>query len=173
MASISALFCTCMMLMMVMLVTTNVPVEAVKEFKVGGDMGWVLPDVNNSATYNQWASRNRFHIGDSLCEFLTIFLVLAILLKNKRKVTCWNWMIYVVWLRKLCTKLWLVYVVFLSWFLKLSKNQGSWVWMIICMLESEILCCPFTSKTDGIEWNYSLFWFMKIFLDNLNPTAWF
>ena len=56
------------MMMMVMLVTTNVPVEAVKDFKVGGDMGWVLPDANNSATYNQWASRNRFHIGDSLCE---------------------------------------------------------------------------------------------------------
>ncbi|KAM4111147.1 hypothetical protein ACJW30_05G046000 [Castanea mollissima] len=66
MASISALFCTCMMMMTVMLVTTSAPVEAVKEFEVGGDMGWVLPDANNSATYNQWASRKRFHIGDSL-----------------------------------------------------------------------------------------------------------
>ena len=54
---------------------------------MGGDLGWVLPNANanDSATYNQWASRNRFYIGDSLYEFVTIFLVLASLLKNKIK----------------------------------------------------------------------------------------
>jgi len=41
------------------------------------------------------------------------------------------------------------------------------------MLESEILYCPFTLKSDSVEGNYSLFWFMQIVLDNLNPTAWF
>ncbi|KAI5336997.1 PREDICTED: early nodulin [Prunus dulcis] len=39
---------------------------AATEFQVGDDLGWQEPDLNNSALYTQWASRNRFHVGDSL-----------------------------------------------------------------------------------------------------------
>nr|XP_010942921.1 early nodulin-like protein 1 [Elaeis guineensis] len=36
------------------------------EFRVGGPRGWTLPTGNESETYNHWATRNRFHVGDSL-----------------------------------------------------------------------------------------------------------
>ncbi|XVF70903.1 hypothetical protein PTKIN_Ptkin11bG0199800 [Pterospermum kingtungense] len=36
------------------------------QFKVGGDKGWTKPTGNESETYNEWATRNRFHVGDSL-----------------------------------------------------------------------------------------------------------
>lgn len=35
------------------------------EFKVGGADGWSVP-ADAAPTYNQWAERNRFKIGDSL-----------------------------------------------------------------------------------------------------------
>ncbi|KAK0597223.1 hypothetical protein LWI29_023152 [Acer saccharum] len=41
-------------------------VEAVKEFKVGDDIGWQEPGNNNTSVYSQWAGKNRFHVGDSL-----------------------------------------------------------------------------------------------------------
>ncbi|KAK9923436.1 hypothetical protein M0R45_031855 [Rubus argutus] len=36
------------------------------EFQVGYDFGWQQPASNNTALYSQWASNNRFHVGDSL-----------------------------------------------------------------------------------------------------------
>uniref|UniRef100_A0A1D1YC34 Early nodulin-like protein 2 n=1 Tax=Anthurium amnicola TaxID=1678845 RepID=A0A1D1YC34_9ARAE len=36
------------------------------EFRVGGVRGWHNPTGDESETYNQWARRNRFHIGDTL-----------------------------------------------------------------------------------------------------------
>lgn len=39
------------------------------QFRVGGESGWTKPTGNESETYNEWASRNRFHVGDSLCKF--------------------------------------------------------------------------------------------------------
>ncbi|MQL97240.1 hypothetical protein Taro_029939 [Colocasia esculenta] len=36
------------------------------DFDVGGEHGWVVPPSNNTRVYNQWASKNRFRIGDSL-----------------------------------------------------------------------------------------------------------
>ena len=39
------------------------------EFKVGGSGDWSV-----AATYNQWAERSRFQIGDTLCEFLSLFV---------------------------------------------------------------------------------------------------
>lgn len=39
------------------------------EYRVGGPRGWVKPnDQEETETYNDWAGRNRFHIGDSLCK---------------------------------------------------------------------------------------------------------
>ncbi|XP_074564208.1 early nodulin-like protein 18 [Curcuma longa] len=35
------------------------------QFKVGGSRGWSLPDPD-AMSFNQWAQRNRFHVGDSL-----------------------------------------------------------------------------------------------------------
>lgn len=43
-------------------------VEGVKEFKVGGREGWREPDENSTSMYNDWATRLRFHVGDSLCK---------------------------------------------------------------------------------------------------------
>ncbi|XP_071712231.1 early nodulin-like protein 7 [Rutidosis leptorrhynchoides] len=39
---------------------------AAKEFQVGGHVGWRIPVANESELYNVWASRRRFHIGDTL-----------------------------------------------------------------------------------------------------------
>ncbi|CAN6448381.1 unnamed protein product [Victoria cruziana] len=36
------------------------------EFRVGGPRGWVEPAGNDTDKYNEWASENRFHVGDSL-----------------------------------------------------------------------------------------------------------
>ncbi|CAA7407783.1 unnamed protein product [Spirodela intermedia] len=36
------------------------------EFRVGGARGWHKPTGNETETYNEWARRNRFHIGDAL-----------------------------------------------------------------------------------------------------------
>ncbi|KAK6914850.1 Phytocyanin domain [Dillenia turbinata] len=62
MGSFWFLFCTCM----IILAAPNAPVEASREFKVGDHEGWREPRKNNSALYDQWATRNRFQIGDSL-----------------------------------------------------------------------------------------------------------
>ncbi|XP_020598322.1 mavicyanin-like [Phalaenopsis equestris] len=36
------------------------------QHKVGGSMGWTVPTDPNSMSYNQWAEKNRFQIGDTL-----------------------------------------------------------------------------------------------------------
>lgn len=36
------------------------------QFKVGGGSGWTVP--SDPTAYNQWAQKNRFQIGDSLCK---------------------------------------------------------------------------------------------------------
>ncbi|KAH0436319.1 hypothetical protein IEQ34_026423 [Dendrobium chrysotoxum] len=36
------------------------------QYKVGGSMGWTVPTDPNSMSFNQWAEKNRFRIGDSL-----------------------------------------------------------------------------------------------------------
>ena len=56
-------------LLMVMVVVLVIKAEgAFKEFKVGDELGWHEPVVNNTLIYNQWASRNRFQVGDALCK---------------------------------------------------------------------------------------------------------
>lgn len=41
------------------------PVSSV-EFQVGGNEGWIVPPSNDSKIYNDWASENRFQVGDSI-----------------------------------------------------------------------------------------------------------
>ncbi|XP_078171441.1 early nodulin-like protein 6 [Carex rostrata] len=36
------------------------------EFTVGGPAGWTVPSAQDPDFYNHWASRNRFHVGDTL-----------------------------------------------------------------------------------------------------------
>ncbi|ERN19238.1 hypothetical protein AMTR_s00061p00202530 [Amborella trichopoda] len=43
-----------------------VTIDAFFEFRVGGPHGWHQPIGNETETYNQWAARNRFHVGDSI-----------------------------------------------------------------------------------------------------------
>ncbi|WOL19192.1 early nodulin-like protein 1 [Canna indica] len=43
-----------------------VAVESSLDFYVGGSRGWTVPVGNETESYNQWAIRNRFHVGDSL-----------------------------------------------------------------------------------------------------------
>lgn len=40
------------------------------QFVVGGQKGWSAPSDPNSNTYNQWAEKSRFQVGDSLGELL-------------------------------------------------------------------------------------------------------
>ncbi|XP_071728256.1 early nodulin-like protein 5 [Rutidosis leptorrhynchoides] len=36
------------------------------QFQVGGDQGWIIPPTNDTKHFNEWASRNRFKINDTL-----------------------------------------------------------------------------------------------------------
>ncbi|KAJ8767985.1 hypothetical protein K2173_020925 [Erythroxylum novogranatense] len=36
------------------------------EYHVGGSKGWVVPPANDTKVYNDWASENRFQIGDTV-----------------------------------------------------------------------------------------------------------
>lgn len=50
---------------------TAVPASAAGvQFRVGGSMGWRVP-AGDAESYNQWAERNRFKIGDSLRKLVT------------------------------------------------------------------------------------------------------
>ncbi|XP_068660909.1 early nodulin-like protein 6 [Aristolochia californica] len=37
-----------------------------RQFAVGGSEGWIEPSGNEAETYNEWAVKNRFQVGDSL-----------------------------------------------------------------------------------------------------------
>ncbi|OVA20254.1 Plastocyanin-like [Macleaya cordata] len=71
MASLLGFFC------IFLIITTITTVTAMKadrvaargashEFKVGDEGGWREPDANNTEMYNQWATKNKFKVGDSL-----------------------------------------------------------------------------------------------------------
>ncbi|XP_024969856.1 stellacyanin-like [Cynara cardunculus var. scolymus] len=47
-------------------IATATTTAAAKEFQVGDAVGWRIPATNETELYNVWASRRRFHIGDSL-----------------------------------------------------------------------------------------------------------
>ncbi|KAL4583857.1 hypothetical protein LXL04_008442 [Taraxacum kok-saghyz] len=46
--------------------TMTIATAAGKEFVVGDGVGWRVPASNETELYTVWASRRRFHIGDSL-----------------------------------------------------------------------------------------------------------
>ncbi|KAF3796625.1 Early nodulin-like protein 2 [Nymphaea thermarum] len=50
---------------MVMLGSGSLPADGF-QFRVGGSRGWIEPTGNDTDVYNDWASENRFHVGDSV-----------------------------------------------------------------------------------------------------------
>lgn len=63
--------CNLILLMLALMASAEGP----RVFKVGDDFGWRVPLQNDTAIYSHWASSNRFHIGDSLCEFQIFYLL--------------------------------------------------------------------------------------------------
>lgn len=51
-----------------------ISIAAGTQFKVGGSNGWSVPD-SNAMSYNQWAEKNRFKIGDSLCKLFNQYIL--------------------------------------------------------------------------------------------------
>ncbi|XP_010327267.3 early nodulin-like protein 6 [Solanum lycopersicum] len=52
-------------LVVTFMIVSNIFVSSF-QFRVGDEIGWITPIGNESETYNEWAARNRFHIGDTL-----------------------------------------------------------------------------------------------------------
>ncbi|XP_028778553.1 mavicyanin-like [Neltuma alba] len=50
----------------VLLFTTVLCCASGFEFQVGGSAGWVVPPANQTNMYHEWASHNRFQVGDSI-----------------------------------------------------------------------------------------------------------
>ncbi|URE18205.1 Plastocyanin-like domain [Musa troglodytarum] len=57
-----------------------VAVESGLEFHVGGSRGWIVPAGDEAESYNRWAMRNRFHVGDSVCKLHLAPAVYVVLL---------------------------------------------------------------------------------------------
>ena len=69
MTSLVVFFCICFI---ITVASMNGLVNAERVFKVGDVFGWQEPGQNSSSLYAQWATTNRFQVGDSLCEFITV-----------------------------------------------------------------------------------------------------
>ncbi|KAF5807532.1 putative cupredoxin, phytocyanin [Helianthus annuus] len=54
-------------------ITVIITTISATDFQVGCTVGWRIPAINESQLYNVWASRRRFHIGDSLRKFIFYF----------------------------------------------------------------------------------------------------
>lgn len=54
------------------LLNNATPSGAVEEFKVGDDLGWRRPAINETDLYNVWASGRKFHVGDLLRQFINL-----------------------------------------------------------------------------------------------------
>ncbi|GFZ11775.1 hypothetical protein Acr_23g0001600 [Actinidia rufa] len=64
--NMAPLFSLLLTFFLIRMASMNAQVEASKEFKVGDANGWRQPGENETGLYNQWAAKNRFHVGDSL-----------------------------------------------------------------------------------------------------------
>ncbi|XP_077239876.1 mavicyanin-like [Tasmannia lanceolata] len=59
-------FCNIMILSSLLLISFAPLFQSAFLFRVGGPRGWRKPDGNETETYNEWATKIRFHVGDSL-----------------------------------------------------------------------------------------------------------
>ncbi|KAB1212694.1 Early nodulin-like protein 1 [Morella rubra] len=67
MASLSFNFCCKLLLFAILCFASNqFCFVTCTEFEVGGDQGWAVPKSKNDEMYNQWASKNRFNVDDSV-----------------------------------------------------------------------------------------------------------
>ena len=57
------------------------------QFKVGGERGWAEPAGNDSEAYNDWAAKNRFHVGDSVSKFQSFTNITIYSTINNRFIT--------------------------------------------------------------------------------------
>ncbi|CAN4089004.1 unnamed protein product [Withania somnifera] len=51
---------------MALAIVSSIVAASGEEFKVGDAVGWRTPSVNETDLYNHWASKKKFHVGDSL-----------------------------------------------------------------------------------------------------------
>ncbi|KAI9070428.1 hypothetical protein K1719_008316 [Acacia pycnantha] len=57
---------SCKALSVLLILTTVLYCASGFEFQVGGSKGWVVPPANDTNIYLEWASHNRFQVGDSI-----------------------------------------------------------------------------------------------------------
>lgn len=76
MASYSMNFTTQIFLALTILSSLHVLQVSCLEFRVGERNGWVVPPANETKLYNEWASKERFIIGDTIREFSNMFACL-------------------------------------------------------------------------------------------------
>lgn len=59
-------------ILVLLLLNNATPSGAVEEFKVGDDLGWRRPAINETDLYNVWASGRKLHVGDLLRQFINL-----------------------------------------------------------------------------------------------------
>lgn len=60
-------------LAIVLAILLTLTIAAASQFKVGGSGQWTSPNPN-SMSYNDWAERTRFQVGDTLCKHFRLAL---------------------------------------------------------------------------------------------------
>ena len=60
------------------------------EFEVGEDKGWVVPSSKNDQLYNQWASKNRFKVNDTISKYYFKIKIIFILSKTRMTILILN-----------------------------------------------------------------------------------
>ncbi|XP_009628149.1 early nodulin-like protein 7 [Nicotiana tabacum] len=66
MASIKSTTICFVTALFISLTISSVVAASGEEFKVGDAVGWRQPSVNETDLYHHWASKKKFHVGDSL-----------------------------------------------------------------------------------------------------------
>lgn len=54
------------LLLLLALLGASVRRAGATTFEVGGEHGWAVPPAKDAGVYNDWASKNRFLVGDSV-----------------------------------------------------------------------------------------------------------
>ncbi|KAJ8535914.1 hypothetical protein K7X08_034315 [Anisodus acutangulus] len=87
----STFFYTTLCLVELTIVSSVVAVSG-EEFKVGDAVGWRQPSVNETDLYNHWASKKKFHIGDSLRKKFLIYSSISTFTQftNSRSDLLWS-----------------------------------------------------------------------------------
>ncbi|XP_027357169.1 mavicyanin-like [Abrus precatorius] len=57
---------TSVLVLLLAILSTLLCFSVASNFQVGGSNGWLVPPSNDTNIYNDWASHNRFHVGDTI-----------------------------------------------------------------------------------------------------------